>query len=172
MKLFARIFGRADDPREQLRPLWHRVVAIAREKRWYAEHGVADTLEGRFDMITAVLAMVMLRMETNVDLARDTALLMELFVEDMDDQLREAGVGDPVVGKHVGRLVGSLGGRIDAYRGGIDGGPQAMAEAVGRNVTLAEGASAAGVADGLLVLWRELERTGDGALLAGDLPRG
>ena len=36
----------------------HRVVEIAREPRWYAEAGVADTIDGRFDMIAAVLALV------------------------------------------------------------------------------------------------------------------
>src|SRR5690242_175370 len=100
MKLLARLFGSGNDPREALRPLWHRVVELAREKRWYAEHGVADTIEGRFDMITAVLALVLLRMEREPELVESSVFLTELFVEDMDGQLRERGVGDVVVGKH------------------------------------------------------------------------
>ena len=61
--------------------------------------GVADTVEGRFDMIAPILALVMLRMENSAALAAKTGLLTELFVDDMDGQLRESGVGDLVVGK-------------------------------------------------------------------------
>ena len=106
---------RTSDPREALRPLWHRAVEISREPQWYADCGVADTVPGRFDMVTAVLSLVLLRLEA-ADRANETALLTELFVEDMDGQLRESGVGDIVVGKHMGKLMATLGGRLGAYR--------------------------------------------------------
>jgi len=54
----------------------------------------------------------------------------------MDGQLREQGVGDVVVGKHIGKLMGTLGGRLNAYRDAMDAGEDAMAEAVRRDVTL------------------------------------
>ena len=167
MNLLARLFRSAPDPREAWRPLWHRVVEISREPEWYAGCGVADSVAGRFDMITAVLALVILRMEKDGDLARKTSLLTELFVSDMDGQLRELGVGDIVVGKHIGKLVGSLGGRITAYLGGTLNGRERMEEAVQRNVTLTEDGSAACVADKLLSLAERLSRTGDDALRAG-----
>jgi cytochrome b pre-mRNA-processing protein 3 len=34
----------------------------------------------------------------------------------MDSSLREIGIGDYVVGKHIGRMVGALGGRLAAFR--------------------------------------------------------
>jgi cytochrome b pre-mRNA-processing protein 3 len=40
----------------------------------------------------------------------------------MDSQLREIGIGDMVVGKHVGKMMGALGGRIGAYREGLRAG--------------------------------------------------
>ena len=86
MKLLSRIFGRTGDPREELRPLWHRVVEIAREPQWYAHAGIADSVRGRFDTITLVLALVLLRMEREEELRVPAVLLTELFVEDMDDQ--------------------------------------------------------------------------------------
>jgi len=150
MKLFSRLLGAAPDPREQLRPLWHRVVEIAREKRWYAELGVADTVEGRFDMITAVLAMVLLRMEREPELIHSSVHLTELFVEDMDGQLRESGVGDMVVGKHIGRLMAAMGGRLGAYREGLAAADEAaLAGAVSRNIGLVEGADPAAPAAAL-----------------------
>ena len=63
MNLLSRLFGRKPDDREQVRPLWHRVVEMAREREWYADCGVAGTVPGRFDMVTLVMAAVLLRME-------------------------------------------------------------------------------------------------------------
>ena len=116
LSIFRRIFGR-DEAREGLRPLYAAVVAKARDPRWYARCAVPDTLDGRFDMVAAVLALVLLRLEGEGEAgAAPAARLTELFVDDMDAQLRERGVGDVVVGKHVGRMGSALGGRLGAYR--------------------------------------------------------
>jgi len=168
MTLFSRLLGRKEDPREALRPLWHCVVAIAREKIWYAACGAVDTVEGRFDMITAVLALVLLRMEHERDLVPASVLLTELFVEDMDGQLRESGVGDVVMGKHVGRLVSAMGGRLGAYRAALaEAGDEALAAAVRRNVSLVEGADGTRLAAGLRELAARLAATESENMLAG-----
>lgn len=140
MSLLARLFGPRGDDRAAVRPLWTQVVAIAREKEWYRDCGVADSVAGRFDAITLVLALVLLRMEREPELAEPSARLTELFVEDMDGQLRESGVGDLVVGKHVGKLMSTLGGRIGAYRDALADGEAAFAAAIARNVSLNDGA--------------------------------
>jgi len=136
------LFASAPDPREALRPLWHRIVELSREPALYRDDGVADTVAGRFDMIAAILALVMLRLERD-ELMQDTVLLTELFVADMDGQLRETGVGDVVVGKHIGKLVAVLGGRLGALREALASSDEAqLAAALQRNVTLREGSSA------------------------------
>jgi cytochrome b pre-mRNA-processing protein 3 len=92
-------------------------VALARDPAWYREGGVPDTIEGRFAMVAAIIAFVLLRLEAEGDAARqDSVLLTETFIADMDSSLREIGIGDFVVGKHVGKLVGALGGRLAAFR--------------------------------------------------------
>ncbi|MCW1384043.1 hypothetical protein OLX02_14565 [Novosphingobium sp. KCTC 2891] len=139
MSLLSRLFGQTQDDRAVARPLWHKVVEIAREKEWYRDCGVADTVGGRFDAITLILSLVLLRMEREQELIEPSVRLTELFVEDMDGQLRESGVGDLMVGKHVGKLMGTLGGRLGAYREALEAGEQAMAEAAARNITLVEG---------------------------------
>jgi cytochrome b pre-mRNA-processing protein 3 len=171
--LFGRngLFGREDD-RAPLRPLWHRVVEIAREKAWYAECGVADTVPGRFDAITLVLALVLLRMESDPALMEPSVRLTELFVDDMDGQLRQSGIGDLVVGKHIGRLMGTLGGRLGALREAFaapDG--EALTEVVARNVTLVEGGDAAKVAKAARRLAGTLAATSREDLLAGRFGR-
>jgi cytochrome b pre-mRNA-processing protein 3 len=118
-------------------------------------------------MVCAVLATVMLRLE-RTGLVRESVLLTELFVHDMDGQLREFGIGDMVVGKHIGKLVGAMGGRLDGYRAGFAGDDGALAEAIARNVTFGAEPHAAVVAAGLRTLADRLARTGDEALLAGE----
>ncbi len=150
MSFIQRLLGTNRDPRENLRPLWHCVVEVSRDPHWYAQDGVADQISGRFDMITALLALVILRMEQDEDLAPSTALLTELFVEDMDGQLREGGVGDLMVGKRIGNLVAALGGRLGAYRDGLASeDPALLREAVARNITLNKGQSPDSLADSL-----------------------
>lgn len=142
MSLLTKLFQREPDPKEKLRPLWHQVVKVARSPDLYAECGVADTLEGRFDMLSTVLALAMLRAERDPETLAASARLTELFVDDMDGQLREAGLGDPTVGKKLGQLVSALGGRTGALRHALDQADQsALVAAIERNVTFIEGGS-------------------------------
>jgi cytochrome b pre-mRNA-processing protein 3 len=172
MPLLARLFRSKPDPREALRPLWHRVVEVSREAEWYADCGVADTVPGRFDMITAVLALVLLRLEHDGDRGTESALLTELFVEDMDGQLRESGVGDIVVGKHIGKLMASLGGRIGAYRDALAGNDNlALEETARRNVTLNDGAAPEALARRLRALADELAQAPAAEILVGNVAR-
>lgn len=169
-KLFTRLFGSAADPRDALRPLWHRVVEIAREKRWYADLGVADTVEGRFDMITAILALVLLRLEDEAELRQESVFLTELFVEDMVGQLRESGVGDVVVGKHIGRLMSALGGRLGAYRAGLAAADETvLREAVARNIGLTGDAQSEKLAEALRAFAQQLRETSSERIVAGDI---
>ncbi|OJW69842.1 MAG: hypothetical protein BGO57_17035 [Sphingomonadales bacterium 63-6] len=157
MKLLSRLFARSQDPRQGVQALWHRVVEIARDKEWYAQRNVADTLEGRFDMITAALAMVLLRLERDENMAHPCVYLTELFVDDMEGQLRESGVGDVVVGKHMGKLMSALGGRLGAFREALaQDDNHALEEAVTRNLRLLDGASPEAAAAGLRALYDRL----------------
>ncbi|RIV88349.1 hypothetical protein D2V17_07675 [Aurantiacibacter xanthus] len=138
MSLISRLLRPAADPREALPPLWHDVVIVSRERDWYAHCGVADTVDGRFDMIVLVLSLVLLRMEKNPALTPQTALLTELFVADMDRQLRETGVGDLMVGKRMGKIMSALGGRMGALREAMIESDAKLAEILARNVALVD----------------------------------
>ena len=120
MGLWQRLFG--DRTGSEVAPLYAAIVARAREPHWYQAGAVPDTIDGRFDMIAAILSMVLIRLEAEEAGAAPAAHLAERFVSDMDAQLREIGIGDIVVGKHVGRMMGMLGGRLGAYRDALAGG--------------------------------------------------
>ena len=170
MSFLARLFRSGPDPREALRPLWHRVVELSREPALYRDDGVADSVAGRFDMIAAVLALVLLRMERDRVLAQETALLTELFVADMDAQLRQSGIGDMVIGKRVGKLVSVLGGRLGALREALAADDDAgLAQALERNVTMAEGRDTRQLAARLRILEAKLAAMDTDELLAGTI---
>ncbi len=169
MSFLSRLFGTEPDPKEAFRPLWHSIVREARRPRWYRDYGAADTVEGRFDMITTVLALVMLRLEREEELLPATARLTELFAEDMDGQLRETGLGDPTLGKKMGKLMEALGGRIGAYRAALPEGRLAVEQVVERNASLADGATTEAMADGVISLRQRLGLLDTEQLLSGDL---
>ena len=132
MSFFQRIFGEAKQ-REPLQPLYRAIVAKGREPAWYRDGQVPDTLDGRFDMIAAILSLALLRLETEGEATRpQSVLLTEIFIKDMDAELRQLGVGDYVVGKHVGRMMGALGGRLTALRAARATG--SLDAAVARNI--------------------------------------
>lgn len=114
---FARLIGKTHE-RDRMLPLYRAIVGVARDPFWYREGQVPDTVTGRFDMLAAVTALVLVRMERlpGKEAKRDSVLLTEIFIADMDESLLEIGVGDYSVGKHVGRMVGALGGRLTAFR--------------------------------------------------------
>lgn len=154
-----------------MRPLWHRVVEIAREPRWYEELGVADTVPGRFDAITLVMVLVLLRMEREEALIPPSVRLTELFVDDMDGQLRQNGIGDLVVGKHMGKLMGVLGGRLGAFREALPQGEAALSAVIVRNVTLLDGTDPLPATRAALELAQTLADTPDEDLLAARIAR-
>ena len=167
MSFLAKLFGTAPDPKEELRPLWHWVVGEARSPAWYREGGAADTVDGRFDMITNVLAIAMLRLEQEEALIPSSARLTELFVDDMEGQLRELGFGDPTLGKKMGEMMEAMGGRLGAFRTALPLGLQATTEAVARNANLAEGADPSAMATALIALDQSLSQVPTDALLSG-----
>src|SRR3546814_13329180 len=111
-----KLFTSEPDPREARRPLWDAVVATARAPHWYAGGTVPDTLDGRFDMISLVLALVLHRIDDDPEQGLAGVQLTELFVNELDGQMSQIGIGDMVVGTQVGRLRREIRGRSGASR--------------------------------------------------------
>ncbi len=162
-------FRRRD--RDAALPLYNAVVVQARAEHWYLAGAVPDTLDGRFDMVAAVLAMVLLRLEDEPEGKEPGVQMTERFVDDMDAQVRQIGFGDMVVGKHIGRMMTMLGGRLGAYREGLAAGT--LDAALVRNLYRGDAPAPEAVAhvrDSLTALRARLDTVPLDALMAGQMP--
>ena len=172
MSFLQRLFGETKQ-RAALMPLYQALVQIGRDPAWYEEGEVPDTLDGRFDMLSAIIALALLRLEAEGDAGKAPAVLLtEIFIEDMDGTLRQIGIGDYVVGKHIGRMMSALGGRLGAFREA--GGDGSLSEAVARNIfhdAPPEGSTTDWVARRLEAFRTGLAQTPIATLYEGKVPR-
>ena len=97
--------------------LYAAIVAEVRKPIWYRDAGVPDTLDGRFAVLTSLLALADIRLERGGSEAQELGpRLAEAYIADMDAQMRQAGFGDPSLGKQVRMMVGSLASKVDRWR--------------------------------------------------------
>ncbi len=116
--------------------LYAKLVAAARAPVFYREFGVADTIEGRYELIVlhVVLLLRRLRDKNGQDLKLAQAIV-DFFASDLDRSMRELGVGDLGVGRFMKRLGEGLYGRAAAYDAALDNGhTERLSEALLRNV--------------------------------------
>jgi cytochrome b pre-mRNA-processing protein 3 len=116
--------------------LYGRAVVAARDPYFYTDLGVADTLDGRFDLVGlhSFLLIRRLRAAPPPGPALAQAIFDAMF-SDMDMNLREIGVGDLAVGRRVKTMWEAFHGRAATYEQHMEAGDVAgLAEALGRNV--------------------------------------
>jgi cytochrome b pre-mRNA-processing protein 3 len=116
--------------------LYTRVVEQARAPAFYEDYAVPDTVDGRFDLLTLHMFLVLGRLKQEGERTRAFAQkLFDVMFRNMDDSLREMGVGDLKVGKEVRALAEGFYGRIGAYDAAMAaGGGDALASALSRNI--------------------------------------
>lgn len=154
-------------------PLYAAVVAEARRPDWYRDAQVPDTMDGRFAVLSTLLALADIRLERGADDARALGpRLAEAFIADMDAQMREAGFGDPSLGKQVRKLVAALAAKVDRWRLAVEAvepWEDAARTSLYGDSPPAEEAAGKGI-EGTRDWWRRLQQAGDGALRDGRLP--
>jgi cytochrome b pre-mRNA-processing protein 3 len=121
-------------PRGTIEAIYGMIVAQAREPLFYQAMGVPDTVNGRFDMVLLHLWMVLRRVrpiQAGPDLSQ---ALFDHFCGDMDDNLRELGVGDLTVPKRMQKFGEAFYGRAAAYDRASDAGAEPLAQALCKNI--------------------------------------
>ena len=167
------LFRREPRGPDTISTLYGMIVAQARLPCFYRDYAVADTVNGRFDLIVLHLALVLDR------LAQDPALqtlgqgIFDRFCRDMDHNLREMGIGDLKVPKQMRRLGEAYYGRAQAYRAAWaakDNG--ALVEALERNIyggSHSGSAAAPRLAAYMREALRDLGAQPDASLAGGEL---
>lgn len=116
------------------RRLYGGVMQRARARGFYTTWGVADTIDGRFDLVVLHAWLVLEALGSSATIAQ--ALVDEIFVG-FDEALRELGVGDMGGGRRRTALTGAFYGRLHAYGAAEDA--KELADAIYRNVYRASG---------------------------------
>ena len=171
MMRFLRLFAR-QRPETNVRAVYEAIVAAARHPRLYADYGVPDTVDGRYDMIILHLILVLERLKLGVEEGALAQRLTDYFFADMDRSLREMGVGDLSVGKKVRRMAEVFYGRARAYAQALEAeSPDTLAEALVRNVfpDRAMPGDAERLAGYALSLHERLHKTPIESMLAGGI---
>lgn len=121
-------------PRGTIEAIYGMIVAQAREPAFYASLGVRDTVNGRFDMLILHLWLVLRRLQSVEGGNRPSQALFDRFCADMDDNLREMGVGDLTVPKRMQAFGEAFYGRSAAYDLAFEAGDEELAQALSKNV--------------------------------------
>ncbi len=129
--ILKRLLGRKT---RDVEPIYSAIVTAARQPHFYAEWGVPDTVDGRFDMIVLHLFLVLDRLRTEKAYEEVSQDLTDTFYQDMDRSLREMGVGDLSVGKKVRKMAEACYGRLMAYGKAIEQNGAELELAVARNI--------------------------------------
>lgn len=116
--------------------LYGAAVVQSRLPLYYSDWHVPDTLDGRFEVLCLHMALLLRRLNREDLEARELATeTMDMMFADMDQELREMGVGDLGVGKRVRSMGAALYGRMAAYDAALaEADPREMDGALRRNL--------------------------------------
>jgi cytochrome b pre-mRNA-processing protein 3 len=121
-------------PRGTIEAIYGMIVTQAREPVFYRDFGVPDTVNGRFDLLVLHLWMVLRQLRPATDGINLSQALFDHFCNDMDDNLREMGVGDLTVPKRMQAFGEAFYGRAAAYDAALAAGEEPLAQALCKNI--------------------------------------
>ena len=118
------------------RALYAEIVTQSRTPGLYADLGAPDTVEGRFELYSLHVYLLLERLKGQGEQAGETAqALFDTYLSALDHSLREMGVGDLSVGKKMRKLGEALYGRMTAYEEPLRAGDAVtLAAGLARNV--------------------------------------
>lgn len=136
-------FGRARARRDAAHALYMALVKQARDPVFFADWGVPDTREGRLEMVSLHAILLMRRLKAAGEEGQAAAReLLELYLADLDRHMREWGVGDLSVGKHMHKVAESFFARVAAVDPLLATGDAAALEPIVRRNVYTEVAAA------------------------------
>ncbi len=118
---------RPDWQRPEVATLYSAAAAQVRCEEFYRTAAVPDTLDGRFELLTLHLVLIMLRLRdiAGQDAAQMRQHLFDFLGADMDRNLREMGIGDMGIARRVKAMGQAFYGRLAAYDAALAQGAEA-----------------------------------------------
>jgi cytochrome b pre-mRNA-processing protein 3 len=163
--IFDRLLG-ARPVKAAARRLHDAAVAQARTPALYARMGAPDTIEGRFELLTLHVILLIERLR-EAGAAQLSQALFDVYVGDLDGALREMGVGDLSVGKKMRKLGEAFYGRAKAYDAAFDDDSGALDTVIARVILGDEAAPATMLADYVRSVREVLAEQETAAIVAG-----
>jgi cytochrome b pre-mRNA-processing protein 3 len=172
---------RRGGPNRNIHGLYGAIVAQARSPVFYTHYGISDSVEGRFELIVLHLVLVLRRLGAKgaaasghgPSLGPGSAVgqrLFDVFCRDLDDNLREMGVGDLAVPRKMRQFGEAFYGRQAAYGTALAAAdPQELEKALARNILgeLDAGEKAAPLARYMRAAAAQLDAQPEDSLIAG-----
>lgn len=109
------------------------IIAAARNPALFEAMELPDSLDGRFEAIALHAWLVMRRLKRIPEAKPVSQRLFDILFQDMDQNLREMGASDIVVGDRVKAMAKGFYGRITAYDAGLAEGEAVLRDALTRN---------------------------------------
>lgn len=129
-------FLKKKNPYEQAaRDVYAALLLASRQPEFFKRYGVPDTFDGRFDLLLLHVFIVVNRMTAEGKVGADfSQALFDVVFADMDQILREMGIGDMGIPKHMRRMMKAFNGRMHVYAEALKQGEGAVAVALRRNL--------------------------------------
>jgi cytochrome b pre-mRNA-processing protein 3 len=152
--------------------LYSAAAAQARSPGFYRADGVADTREGRFELYSLHVILLLERLKGHGEQGDETAqALMERYIRGLDDAFRDLGVGDVGVAKKVKKLAEAFYGRAKAFQEAFAALPErtALEDVIARTTLEGGDGNVAGLTDYVLATRDSLSQQTLDALYAGEV---
>lgn len=116
---------------------YETIIQQSRKPVFFDQYGVPDTVDGRFEMVMLHLFLLIdrIKREGTKEAEKFNQILFDYAFMHMDQELRQMGIGDMGVPRHIKRMAKAFYGRAAAYQGALDKGDDtALVQALTRNL--------------------------------------
>jgi cytochrome b pre-mRNA-processing protein 3 len=106
---------RASSTNNSQEALYACALRQTRQPDFYLRWGVPDTFDGRFDLLLVHVFLILYRLIDDPRYNKMSQDVFDVMFRDMDQTLREHGIGDMGVPKHMKRMMIAFNGRMYTY---------------------------------------------------------
>ncbi len=96
--------------------LYQAALSASREEVFFKHYAVPDTFDGRFDLLLLHLFLILHPLTKGEDYESLSQSVFDTTFRNMDQTLREMGIGDMGIPKHMKRMMKAFNGRMHSYQ--------------------------------------------------------